>query len=98
MSDHCRDHYRYKPMCLECDRERHIAAYSLLAQAPGSEDDAMGMTWWNVMSQPERHEVLRQGGALIRGVSVAQAWRLWKAGRISMTAPNSEVSSGAKTP
>ena len=47
-------------------------------------DDAMGMTWWNGMSQPERHEVLHQADALIRGASVAQAWRLWKAHRITM--------------
>ena len=47
-------------------------------------DDAMGMTWWNGMSQPERHEVLHQADALIRGASVAQAWRLWKANRITM--------------
>jgi predicted Fe-S protein YdhL (DUF1289 family) len=53
-----------------------------------AEDDAMGMTWWNGMSQEERHEVLRQADALIQDASVAQAWRLWKANRITMTPPN----------
>lgn len=51
-------------------------------------DEQMGMTWWNGMSHPERMEVLRQANALIGGASVAQAWRLWKANRISMSPPN----------
>ena len=69
-----------------------------LCAALGSEDDAMGMTWWNGMSQPERHEVLRQADALIRGASVAQAWRLWKANRITMTPPNVAGERPAATP
>jgi len=47
-------------------------------------DEAMGMTWWNGMSVLERREVMRQAHAFDGSVSLAQAWRLWKAGLISM--------------
>jgi hypothetical protein len=50
-----------------------------------TDDEAMGMAWWNGMSVPERREVMRQAQAFDGSVSLAQAWRLWKAGRISMS-------------
>lgn len=54
-------------------------------------DEQMGMTWWNCMIHPDRMEVLRQANALIRGASVAQAWRLWKSNRISMSPPSQKA-------
>jgi hypothetical protein len=49
-----------------------------------TEWEKLGMSWWNGMSEVERHEVLRQANDLIAGASVAQAFRLWNANLISM--------------
>ena len=97
MSDHCRDHYRYKPMCLECDRERHIAAYSLLDQAPGSafirQCDTCGTTTAiDLDPTPEHWREMCLYGQTIRTMPEAEAMELWKtAGRCKCT-PNRKVS------
>lgn len=58
----------------------------------GSEREEMGMKWWNAMSEPERAEVLRQAREIIPNPSAADAWKLWRANRISMEPLNCESS------
>src|SRR5690348_4850857 len=48
-----------------------------------TEDESMGMTWWNTLTKPERIEVLKQAQEHITNPSAADAWRLWKSGTIS---------------
>ena len=50
-----------------------------------TEDEAMGIAWWNFMTSAERAAVMGGAeGVLGRPASVADAWELWKAGRVSM--------------
>jgi len=44
-----------------------------------TQDEALGMAWWNALSRPERTCVLQAAErALGRTVSVADAWLVWK--------------------
>lgn len=58
-----------------------------LAKRAPTADEAMGMKWWNGLTQPERRWVFAQTDQLTPGqtAAIADAWALWKAGRISMT-------------
>jgi len=49
-----------------------------------TEDEKMGMAWWNGLNQFERASVLRQ----VPDSCVATAWRLWKTNRISVSQPH----------
>ncbi len=48
-----------------------------------TDDEKMGMAWWNEMSLAERIHVLDEAER-VRGQasSVSDAWALWKAGKI----------------
>lgn len=48
-------------------------------------DERMGMTWWNGLDQAERSRVIAAAEKeLRRNASAADAWALWKAGRVRM--------------
>lgn len=50
---------------------------------PPTADELRGMCWWNALSRRERHEVLTAANLCHgRMASVADAWRLRKAGRL----------------
>ncbi len=61
-------------------------------------DERMGMVWWNGLSPAERSHVLQATECQQPGKapSVADAWSLWKAGRISMS-EFGEVDAGITT-
>lgn len=48
-----------------------------------TEDEKMGMAWWNNSTQAERSWLMRQGRELLGDIpSVAQLWELWKTRKI----------------
>jgi hypothetical protein len=50
------------------------------------------------MSQGEREMVLHQANAIIRGASVAQAWRLWRANLVFTLPPKALITGKALSP
>jgi hypothetical protein len=47
-----------------------------------TKDEKLGMAWWNGLSRSERLLILTQAGEHHQDPSVADAWKLWQAGRI----------------
>lgn len=52
-----------------------------------STDENLGKAWWNGLTRTERMTVLTQAGEHHRDPSVADTWKLWKAGVILMEEP-----------
>jgi len=54
-------------------------------KTPEINNDQAGMTWWNELSEPERETALeRATDALHHEASAAEAWELWRTGKIDL--------------
>lgn len=54
-------------------------------KGPEINNDPAGMTWWNELSQPERRTALaRATAALGHEASPAEAWELWRTGKMDL--------------
>lgn len=55
--------------------------------SPATKDEKLGMAWWNGLTARERRHILSQTETHVGklNTSVAAAWELWKAGKITMS-------------